>query len=504
MDQDGRMDLVVTNRGTGNISIFYQVRTRHETGGEAQFLNDPQAHVLGGPNVTGSPRSLRVSDFDGDGDLDITLSTAKNTLATFFNASPDRFTPSVTPLGQDGVSTRAIATAAGDFDGDGDLDVVSANHGGPNLTVFEQLSLRSFFLDVDRSFGDGQDGTVSDPLFANPSDVEAADMDGDGRIDIVAAGYGSTNNAATSEGAGLVLFHQVTTGVFDADSEATVLQDDEILGILDIDVADLNGDGLFDLVAAGRVSDSVAIWLQQPDRTFVSDADVITAPAGGANINNASHVVAVDIDRDPEGTVDLVVAGTSGISILFGDGSGTAASFSGGSSGTLVAQGAAGRPKDLAVLDVDGDGLLDIVSVRYDQSETDALLAKVPDESTGSVVVWIQESAGNFDFLQLTLDPHPEGGLPTSLATMDVDRDGDPDLLVGHRTMNDPDGDYVAVYRQTGTGEFVPDPEVIRDTGGNVATMLDLDAVDVDGDGDLDLAGANVGSHNVTLWFGAY
>ena len=89
------------------------------------------------------PNALVTGDLDGDGDLDLASSNAKSlNLTIFFQTSPGNFTTDALSLEDDVEEPRDIGI--GDLNGDGHLDLVSANRGstpptGNSLTIFFQL-----------------------------------------------------------------------------------------------------------------------------------------------------------------------------------------------------------------------------------------------------------------------------------------------------------------------------------------------------------------------------
>ena len=99
--------------------------------------------------------------------------------------------------------------------------------------------------------------------------------------------------------------------------------------------------------------------------------------------------------------------------------------------------------------------------------------------------------AASTDFGEPRSSPEATGAGPRSIATADVDGDGDQDLAVANYLSNN-----VTILKNSGAGNFfqrAPSPEAVGDR------PMSLAAADLDGDGDRDLAVANESSDNVTI-----
>ncbi len=93
--------------------------------------------MLGGPEITVFARSVAAADLDGDGDQDlVSANTGIHNLTVFFQGSPGSFAPAPLVLGGLGITNIPFSVAAADLDGDGDQDLISANANSSNLTVF--------------------------------------------------------------------------------------------------------------------------------------------------------------------------------------------------------------------------------------------------------------------------------------------------------------------------------------------------------------------------------
>jgi hypothetical protein len=93
--------------------------------------------VLGGFPATRRPDSLSSVDLEGDGDLDlVSANEFGNDLTAFRQLTPARFDPVPLVLGGFPTTSRPESLVVVDLDGDGDPDLLTANANGDDLTVF--------------------------------------------------------------------------------------------------------------------------------------------------------------------------------------------------------------------------------------------------------------------------------------------------------------------------------------------------------------------------------
>jgi hypothetical protein len=345
LDQDGDLDLVSANQASGNLAIFAQ--TSPGVFDVAVVLEDPSldgvvsvaaadldqdgdvdlasASSIGGnidllfqtsPGVFGDPillsggflsfvRTVRTADIDGDGDLDL-VASARNrigntpNLSVFFQSSPGTFDLEDRIVIRTAGNATQIPTAA-DLDGDGDMDLVAANPvvGNDNLTLLFQTS--------PRVFGDVRTLTADSLKFAQA--VVTADMDGDGDLDLVVLARIPIENQPT-----LTVLFQSSPGVFDLENPR-VIRIPGNLGQAAVAVADLDGDGDLDLVtpAFGPSGASIALFLQ----TTPGDFDPVPTLLETAS-NSISSLTVADLDQD--GDLDIVASDSQAnlLAVFFG------------------------------------------------------------------------------------------------------------------------------------------------------------------------------------------
>ncbi|HOW73006.1 MAG TPA: VCBS repeat-containing protein [Phycisphaerae bacterium] len=324
------------------------------------------------------PMSVTASDYDADGDLDLTIGCplaselwlVKNENGAFPNPFSFRLAPTgvvaadfngdgaadlaatdrnsgdagvyVFLTGDDGVLTDPAvyalqdgpwAMAAADLNGDGRPDLVVSHF--PSETVSALLNLGDGGFGVDA-------GAVPVP-FANA--LAGGDLDGDGREDVAVASLGSSTSAA-----GVYILPSNGDGSF---GEARHLLGDALT--TSVAVADLNGDQRPDIVVTDSYANLIYVVLNDGLGRF-EDAQAVGYPVGGAPV----AIAAGDLDGDTY--VDLAVANssTNDVSVLLGRGDGTFESewpFSVGaepSAVTIVDLNSDGHP-DLAVANLGGD-----------------------------------------------------------------------------------------------------------------------------------------------------
>jgi len=438
VDGDGRVDLVSANGFSDTLTVFLQV----EGGGFAQPLS------LGDSSLTNQPRSVALGDVDGDGRLDlVSVNELSDTLTVFLQVEGGGFAQPLS-LGDSSVTNLPVSVALGDVDGDGRVDLVSANGFSDTLTVFVQAKGGGFAQPL--SLGDSS-------LTEGPRSPALGDFDGDGRLDLVSAnGFSGT----------LTVFLQEEGGDF---AQPLSLGDSSLtVGPISVALGDVDGDGRLDLVSANEVSDTLTVFLQEEGGGFAQPLSL-----GDSSLTNSPRSVALG-DVDGDGRLDLVSAnGFSDTLTVFlqEEGGGFAQPLSLGDSSLTVG------PVSVALGDVDGDGLLDLVSA---------------NEVSDTLTVFLQEEGGGFA-QPLSLGDSSLTNSPRSVALGDVDGDGLLDLVSANRLSG-----TLTVFLQVEGGGFAEPLSL----GNSSVTDNPLSVAlgDVDGDGRVDLVSANALSHTLTVF----
>ena len=331
-------------------------------------------------------------------------------------------------------ATRAVAL--GDLDGDGHLDLVLADDG----------SNRAWRNDGDGVFTDYSHHWLP-PLAAATTSLALGDVDGDGDLDLVcgnAGPWGQSNLLLLNDGTGRLL--DATAASLPPDHDVTTA----------IALGDVDGDGDLDLVC-GNTS-----WLAAQNRLYLNDGSGrfrdVTANQLPVHADPTQAVVLADFDGD--GDLDIVFGNRSSDRLLRNDGRGT---FTEAPRGYLPI----GVSSSLAAADVDGDGDIDLICTGAPQTW-----------AAGGTRQLHNDGAGRFAVVSANLLP-PSLAAPSALALVDIDGDGDVDLVVGRK-----DGAN-SLYHNLGGGVFV---EAVAAFGrGGPSRTLAVACGDVDGNGAQDV-----------------
>src|SRR6266542_3551615 len=315
---------------------------------------------------------------------------------------------------------------AADLNGDGKIDLVTVS---PNSVVM-------VLNNGNGTFGSPQ---IVASTGNYPVAIAVADLNGDGKPDLV-TGNVLDNTVSVSLGNG--------NGTFQA--KADFPTDPFPSGVA---IADLNGDHKLDLVTFNAIVPSVSVLLGNGDGTFAARVDYA---AGSTFTDLVHHPIAV-ADVTGDGKLDIVVAAPSliGVHILPGNGDGTFQPVQ------LVLTGV--QLNSVVVADLNGDGKLDFLGSIQSQN-------------------FIAVSLGNGDGTFVTLSQvFPTAAQPLGLTVADLNGDGKPDVAVATRN-----GKSLSVLLGDGDGTFEPRTDFASSDNLTWATAADLN-----GDGRPDIAAAS-------------
>ncbi len=468
---DGKPDLVAVNNCADNNCI---------SGSASVLLGNGDGTFQ--PAVTynsgAAPISVAVADVNGDGKPDVIIANICNStfdcshgLVSLLTGNGDgTFQPMVSYASG---GQYAYSVAATDINGDGKLDLIVANQTASDGNYLNG-SVASVLL------GNG-DGTFKAPVsYAsddfNGSSIVVADVDGNGKPDVVMAS-GCIDNYSCSTGGVSVLL-----GNGDGTLQGGVDYEPGAWSAFSVATADVNGDGKLDLLLANQCSDpnscgsgAASVLLGNGDGTF---QPAVTYNSGG---QTASTILSADVNGD--GLLDLVVGNvcassncpSGSFSVLLGNGDGT---FQ-----TAVSYGTSGLyAYYFAIADVNGDGKLDVIAANQcaDNNCTHGTLSLLLGNGDGTFQTGVSYDTG--------------GQSSFSVAVADVNGDGKPDLLVSSQCVenNSCANGLIGVLLGNGDGTF--QPAVEYNSGGVYAYALAVG--DVNGDGKPDVVVANQCSSN--------
>jgi hypothetical protein len=422
---DGVLDLAVANSFSDDVSILLG----DGLGGFPTELTVP----LG--NQASEPVSIVAGDFTGDGLLDLAVLNLRTNNVSILQGDGEGVFQSMTrPITLDVPMDTAQAMTAGDFTGDGSLDlaVASAGFGGPDhVSILLNEGRGAFDVSPPIPFGPG----------LNPTSIIAARLLGDGALDLAIADQ-ATDAVSVFRGNG--------RGGFTPDSTLELASTGFPIVVTS---GDFTGDGELDLAIASQNPDSVAIELNQGNGQFALPSAVGLVPRN-------TPVVA---DFTGDGVPDVAIV----------DGSGD----------ILFRQGLANQPGNFRPPITINPGFpsRDIAAVVTSQG---VLLASVDEND--DTLLWFTNQNGHFQ----RTGTLATGLEPAQIVAADLDGNGNDDMII----RNAGDGTLTIYMSNPLAGGFMPPITFAVGTGvSNVAVA------DVNQDGRLDILLANQTSGEVDV-----
>jgi hypothetical protein len=285
LNRDGAKDLAVVSADAGVVTLL-------TNDGEGTFTIDDQFAT------SAQPREIVHGDFNRDGREDLAIAVlgcdcihVAEQMANGQFAHEETVTVGSDPWG----------LAAADLDRDGILDLVVTNSGSSSVTVLYGRGSGSFGGTVN-----GSPGQFQVPTGRGPRAVAVGDFNRDGRPD-----FATANNSGSDLSFSVVLATSDRTF-------APALRHYLAFTPRDVEVADVNGDGRLDLLGADSVNNRMIVLLGEDDGCFGGRRTSGGCPAawtGYASDEEARNVATADFNQD--GRLDVAVANQYGTVTVF-------------------------------------------------------------------------------------------------------------------------------------------------------------------------------------------
>ncbi len=428
LDGDGDLDVLVSTTGEDRVSWFENVD------GVGSF-----GPARGLAATTAAVADLSAVDLDGDGDLDVLAASPDDNTVTWYE-NMDRKGTFSGPRYLSRNLTAVRSTVAADIDGDGDLDILAPSR-DRGIVWFENVDGLGHF---------GAPRSVTD-WAQDPRDVgriRAADIDGDGRVDVLVS-----THSVQSYRVGVSWFANTDgRGSFSGPKEVTTQEPVE----RGFAVADLDLDGDQDVVTAALQAAAPLAWDENTDERGAFERHVISA------VLYRGPLAIADVDGD--GAPDVLAWRYP--EFVWYRSLDRATRFAQPQAIALTG----GAPEKVVPFDSDGDGDSDLVAVYYD-----------------SIVEYENlDGKGSFGASRVLWGPKPGAGVVDAVVA-DIDGDGDEDIVAVIGSSYD--GQVFALLNPGNSS--IPWPAVTL--AAPIRDAREIAVGDLDGDGDPDIAYATSG-----------
>ena len=234
LNHDGKLDIVVAIYETGNFGGNHYFEVLQNIG-FGNFILVGQYEVTYTATSNISNRASQLADIDGDGNIDLAfINTVNDSVSWLKGAGNGAFAPETSLLGVGSAAGSSYELDVADVDGDGKMDLLLQNIFGQGVWMAKGFGTGAF-LPATKLFNTGVPNNGSRDM----GRIIIADVNGDGRLDVVSDGYVGLQQADHS----FVLNEHIGYSVT------------RMLAAID-----LNGDGRADLVTAGPGAGTIAVF----------------------------------------------------------------------------------------------------------------------------------------------------------------------------------------------------------------------------------------------------
>jgi hypothetical protein len=358
---------------------------------------------------------------DGDGKPDLAVAEANSiSISIFRNISTNgsitanSFAPRVVlSMGTTGSGSNPYGLAAADLDGDGRLDLIALNASANVVSIFRNISLPGNI--TSGSFDTRMDLSSGNVMRG----LAVADLNRDGRPEIAVANTGD-NTVSIFE-------NKSSPGTL---SFATRINFAAGAGTFSVALADVDGDGQPDIVTVNNGSSSATVSVLRNLALKGPISSSSFSPKIDFPGPNSAEALAIG-DLDGDGKLDIIAGSPTGFGILVYRNISTVGVINSTSFASAVKFAAPGEVNYVAVADMDGDGKLDIASVTQ-ASNYFSIFKNIstPGSFTSASL------AARVDF--------SAGSNPNGVAIGDLDGDSRPDVVFGNTYDN-----TLSIYQNT-------------------------------------------------------
>ena len=412
--------------------------------------------------TTASPTQLSVTVPAGSLHYPVTVNTATGTAY-----SAQAFLPTH-PAGVVNFNNRCFAAAVdaatatlpesvvlADLDGDGKPDMVTANSTANSISIFKNNSTNGtavFATKVDIAGGTA------------PTGIAAGDLNGDGKLDIAVTNFSVTPRVS-------VFINTSAGGTISFATRVELVAGSAVRGI---DINDINADGKPDLVVTNQSAANFSVFQNTTIGVILSFNPKVDFATG----SNPYSIIARDFDGDGKPDVAVTNQSSTSVSVFRNNGSGTTISFA-----PKVDFATAFSPRGIACGDIDGDGKIDIATGNFGSSNVSVLRNT---SSAGTILF-----AARVD---LALAPLAQ---TEQLAIGDINGDGKPDIVVPDPYTGNVQVNVFRNMSVSGTISFAA--RVFYSTGSGSAPK-GIAIGDADGDGRPDMEVVCSGNNKVSIF----